>query len=322
MQRDRTERRAFLKSLGVVALAATGEFRSPRALAQQVPFSAGIEPPRLKAPPNACDAHIHIFDTRFQASPHWKGQPVEDATVEAYRLFQKRIGTSRTVVVNPSTYGVDNRCTLEAVKRMGGSARAVVVVDTDITDAELKSMAAIGATGVRVNFVSPQSWGETTVERLETTAKRVAPLGWHVQIYATADQIVQLQPALMRLPTPLVIDHLGRLPPDVGVEHPAYPVIRTLLDKGRTWVKLSGAYLNTKSGPPDYPDATKMAQAYARAAPERVVWGSDWPHRGEKHLPDDANLLDLLLTWAPDDATRRRILVDNPQMLYGFPRTS
>jgi predicted TIM-barrel fold metal-dependent hydrolase len=235
-------------------------------------------------------------------------------------MFQNRIGTSRTVIVNPSTYGVDNRCTLEALKRMGSSARAVVVVDTDIPDAELKAMAAIGATGVRVNFVSPQSWGETTAARLETTAKRIAGLGWHVQIYATADQIVQLQPVLMRLPTPLVIDHLGRLPPDVGVEHPAYSVIRTLLDKGRTWVKLSGAYLNTKSGPPDYPDATKMAQAYARVAPERVVWGSDWPHRGEKHMPDDANLLDLLLTWVPDEGTRRRILVENPQMLYGFPR--
>jgi len=260
------------------------------------------------------------MDTKFPASPHWKGQPVEDATVDAYRQLQKRVGTSRTVLVNPSTYGIDNRCMLDGLTKMGASARAVAVIDTDIADAELKRMAELGVTGVRVNFVTAQSWGATTPERLETTATRIAKFGWHTQIYATADQIVELQPLLKKLPTPLVIDHLSRLPPARGMDHPGYSVVRSLLDSGRTWVKLSGAYLNTRVGPPKYSDATEVARAYAKAAPERVVWGSDWPHRGEKEMPDDAALLDLLLEWAPSDRARQLILVDNPQALYQFGR--
>ena len=314
-------RRAFLKSAAICAAAAAGGLRSSAACAQHnVPFSSGTEAPKTSAPANACDSHIHIFSTRFPASPHWKGEPVVDSDVTAYRLFQKRIGTSRVVVVTPSTYGIDNRATLDGVAQLGPTARAVVVVDQDISDAELKEMASRGAVGIRVNFVTPQSWGVTTAERLETMARKVHPLGWHVQVYMTADQIADLENVLGRLPTPLVIDHLGRLPPAQGLEHRAYPVIRKLLDRGNTWVKLSGAYLNTASGPPAYADATKVAQAYAKAAPERMVWGSDWPHRGEKQMPDDAVLFDLLAEWAPDEATRKRILVDNPAALYGFPK--
>jgi predicted TIM-barrel fold metal-dependent hydrolase len=314
-------RRAFLRSAAACTVGLVGGLRSISAHAQhQVPFSSGTDVPKTSAPPGACDSHIHIFSTRYPASPHWKGEPVSDADVPAYRLFQKRIGTSRVVVVTPSTYGIDNRATLDGVTQLGASARAVVVVDLDISDAELKQMASQGAVGIRVNFVTPQSWGVTTAERLEMMAKKVHPLGWHAQVYMTGDQIADLEDVLSRLPTPLVIDHLGRLPPDRGVEHRAYPVIRKLLDRGNTWVKLSGAYLNTASGPPAYADASKVAQAYATAVPERMVWGSDWPHRGEKHMPDDAALFDLLATWAPDEAMRRRILVENPSALYGFPQ--
>ena len=195
-----------------------------------------------------------------------------------------------------------NRPTLDGVAQFGPSARAVVVVDRDVTDAELPTMAGRDAVGIRVNFGTPQSWGPTTAERLETMARKVAPLGWHVQIYATGDTIVELELVLSRLPTPLVIDHLARLPPDQGVNHPASAAVRRLLDGGRTWMKLSGAYLNTASGPPAYADATAVAKSFAAAAPERVVWGSDWPHRGEKHLPDDARLLDLLAERCPSDA--------------------
>ncbi len=283
-----------------------------------VPFSSGTEAPKTEVPPNACDSHIHIFSIRVPASPHWKGQPVADSDVAAYRLFQKRIGTRRTVVVTPSTYGIDNRATLDGVAQLGASARAVVVVDLDVTEAELKAMAAQGAVGIRVNFVTPQSWGVTTAERLEAMARRVQPLGWHVQVYMTGDQIADHAEVLARLPTPLVIDHLARLLPGQGLNHRAVPVVRKLLDHGRTWMKLSGAYLNTTSGPPAYADAAEIAKLFAKAAPERMVWGSDWPHRGEKHMPDDAGLFDLLAEWAPSEAARRRILVDNPATLYGF----
>lgn len=312
-------RREVLKAVGMCAASAAAGIRSGRSQAEEsVPFSSGTEQPKTSVPPNACDSHIHIFSTRFPASPHWKGEPVVDSDVAAYRRLQKRLGTSRVVVVTPSTYGTDNRATLDGVAQFGSSARAVIVVDLDISAAELEKLAAQGAVGVRVNFGTPQSWGPTTADRLEMMARKVHPLGWHVQVYATGDQIVGLADVLSRLPTPLVIDHLARLPPSQGVDHPAYPVVRKLLDGGRTWMKLSGAYLNTTSGPPAYGDATAVAQSFARAAPERMVWGSDWPHRGEKHMPDDAGLLDLLAEWAPDEASRRRILVDNPAELYGF----
>jgi len=313
------ERRTLLKSAGLLAAGMIGGRKS--AAAQSVPFSSGTEPPKLKAPANACDSHIHIFDPHFPASPHWKGQPPDNAPVAAYRLFQQRIGTTRVVIVNPSTYGVDNRSTLDASAQMGEAARAVVVVDLDIADSELKQMAAQGAVGIRVNFVSDQSWGTTTTERLETMSRRVSDLGWHVQVYATGDQIAEMEAVLARLPTPIVIDHLGRLPQPMGVNHPAYRTIRKLIDQGRTWVKLSGVYLNTKLGPPGYADATKVAQAFAKAAPERMVWGSDWPHRGQKEMPDDAALFDLVAEWAPDETIRRRVLVENPEVLYGFSRS-
>ncbi|ACA19914.1 amidohydrolase 2 [Methylobacterium sp. 4-46] len=311
-------RRDILKAAGLGAAAAAGLPGGPALAQNAVPFSAGTEQPKTEVPAQACDSHIHIFSTRFPASPHWKGQPVSDSDVAAYRLFQKRIGTSRTVVVTPSTYGIDNRATLDGVAQLGASARAVVVVDLDVTEAELRDMAARGTVGIRVNFVTPQSWGVTTAERLEAMARKVQPFGWHVQVYMTGDQIADHAEVLARLPTPLVIDHLARLLPGQGLNHRAVPVVRNLLDGGRTWMKLSGAYLNTTSGPPTYADATDVAKLFAKAAPERMVWGSDWPHRGEKHMPDDAGLFDLLAEWAPSEAARRRILIDNPAALYGF----
>jgi D-galactarolactone isomerase len=148
----------------------------------------------------------------------------------------------------------------------------------------------------------------------------VHELGWHVQIHMRADQITAAESLWDHLPCPIVFDHLGRLPQPAGIADPAYKVIRRLIDRGRTWVKMSGAYLNSKVGQPTYADATKVAQAFVRAAPERMVWGSDWPHPNltVTQKPDDVVLLDLLSEWAPDETIRHRIMVENPQVLYGF----
>jgi len=164
--------------------------------------------------------------------------------------------------------------------------------------------------------------GATTVEMLEPLSRRVNDLGWHVQLHILGDKIVEIDDLLQRLPSPIIFDHLGRLPQPAGTDHPAFQVISKLIDKGRTWVKLSGAYIDTKVGAPSYADTTKVAQAYVKAAPERLVWGSDWPHPTEKEKPDDAVLFDLLSVWIPDEATRRRILVENPSVFYGFPKTA
>ena len=263
---------------------------------------------------------MHIYDSRFPIAPSATLKP-GDAKVSDYRLLQKRNGTTRNVVVQPSTYGTDNSCTLDAMVQIGAAARGVAVVDTNVTDAELKRLHDLGIRGIRFNLVQA---GATTVEMLEPLSKRVNDLGWHVQIHQLGDGIVKIEDILQRLPSPIVFDHMGRIPKEVGVDHPAYKVIAKLIDKGRTWVKISGAYMDTKVGPPTYADSTKLAQAYVKAAPQRMVWGSDWPHPTEKNdaKPNDAALVDLLAEWAPEEKTRHRILVENPAMLYGFARAS
>lgn len=292
-----------------------------RTVQRPVPHSAGTGRPKLAAPAGACDCHMHVFDPRFPPSLHWTRTPPE-APLHAYRALQRRLGTHRAVIVNPSTYGTDNRCTLDALAKIGATARGVAVVDASVPDAELRRMAALGVCGIRVNFVSPQSWGVTTAEMLELLSRRVAGLGWHVQVFALGDQIVQLADVLDRLPTTIVIDHLGRLPQTAGADHPAFAVLRSLLDGGRTWLKLSGAYMDTRVGAPGYSDVSAVARAFVAAAPERMVWGSDWPHTTAASTPDDAVLFDLLADWAPDEAARHRILVRNPELLYGFPQSS
>jgi predicted TIM-barrel fold metal-dependent hydrolase len=283
-----------------------------------VPNSSGTGAPHLKAPAGACDCHMHVYDVdRFPpARPASRLQA--NARAADYKLLQRRLGTSRTVVVAPAAYGTDNRVTLDAIAQLG-EARGVAVVLPEVTDAELNQLAAGGIRGIRFTVFDPAT-AVTRIEMIEDLARRVADLGWHVQIHMRGDQIVENADMLARLAAPLVIDHIGRIPHPAGLEHPAFGVVRRLLDNGRTWVKLSGAYLDSKIGPPSYADVTKVAQALVKAAPERMVWGSDWPHPTEKEKPDDAGLFDLLSDWAPDDATRRRILVGNPALLYDFVR--
>jgi D-galactarolactone isomerase len=254
-------RRTFLK--GAAALTAGALALDETHAQQAVPNSAGSERPKLAAPANACDCHMHIYDGERFAPPRPESRMQADARVSDYRLLQKRIGTRRTVVVSPAAYGTDNRVTLDAIAQ-------------------------------------------------------------HVQIHMRADQITAAESLWGRLPCPIVFDHLGRLPQPAGIDDPAFKVMRGLIDKGRTWVKISGAYLNTKIGPPTYADATKVAQAFVQAAPERMVWGSDWPHPNASRTtkPDDAVLFDLLTEWAPDEQVRHRILVDNPQALYGFEKAN
>ncbi|HXZ00923.1 MAG TPA: amidohydrolase family protein [Stellaceae bacterium] len=319
MIHDRMGRRTFLKRAGMMVLAAAGAFAGRESRAQhQVPWSSGTERPTLEAPANACDCHMHIYDSRFPVAPYATLRP-GDAHVEDYRLLQHRTGTTRNVVVTPSTYGTDNSCTLDAMARIGATARGVAVVDASVSDDELKRLHGLGVRGIRFNLVQA---GATTVEMLEPLSRRVNELGWHVQLHMLGDKIVEIEPLLQRLPSPIIFDHLGRIPQPAGIDHPAFRVIGKLIDKGRAWVKLSGAYIDTKLGPPAYADTTKVAQAYVKAAPERLVWGSDWPHPTEKDKPDDAVLFDLLGAWVPDGAMRRRILVDNPAAFYDFPKSA
>jgi D-galactarolactone isomerase len=323
MNTARIGRRAFLQGAGVAALSAAGLLDARLSYAQDAaPNSSGTGLPKLKAPANACDCHHHIYDVeRF---PPAKGGTMPNARVAEYRLLQRRIGTTRSVVVTPSLYGTDNSVTLDAMEQFGGNARGVAVIDTTITDTALATLNRGGIRGIRFSVSSKSGAAAPAglMDMIEPLAKRVSGMGWHVQINMPADQIVAAEDLWMRLPATLVFDHMGHVPQPAGISHPVYPLIRKLIDKGHTWVKLSVTYDNTKDGPPTYADVTKVAQGYVQAAPQRCVWGTNWPHPGEEQKPDDAVVFDLLSQWAPDDATRHRILVENPETLYGFAKSA
>jgi len=315
---------AIIASMAMMAAAAPG-ILVRQSQAQVVPNSIGTEPPKLKAPANACDCHHHIYDpARFPMppNPNPRRQPPSNGTVQDYRLLQKRIGTTRNVVVQPRNYAIDNEVTIDALKQFAGNARGVVVIHPTVTDAELKRFNDAGVRGIRFSLGDPAS-AVVKSDMIEPLAKRIAKLGWHIQFNVDGEQIVELEALLRRLPTPLVFDHLAHPPLPAGTAHPSHAIVLSLIDKRRTWVKLSGAYSNTKVGPPAYSDATQIAQAFVKAAPERLVWGSDWPHPGlpDNNKPDDSLLFDLMAVWAPNEATRNRILVQNPEALYGFGKS-
>jgi predicted TIM-barrel fold metal-dependent hydrolase len=283
-----------------------------------VPNSSGTSIPRYKAPAGACDSHIHIYDARFPM--RWPNlRAVTDASVAEYRLLQKRNGTVRTVVVQPAAYGTDNAVTLDAVAQLGiANARGIAVVHPSITDTELVAMNKGGIRGLRFTLHEPRT-AVTSPDMIEPLAHRAHRLGWHVQLHLRGDQLIDMASLIERLPGTIVLDHMARLPQPEGTRHPALAVVKRLLDQGKTWVKLSGPYLDTQVGPPRYADIKPIARALLEHAPERCVWGSDWPHPTEPHQkPDDAVLFDLVQEWTIDEMTRQKILVGNPASLYGF----
>jgi predicted TIM-barrel fold metal-dependent hydrolase len=324
MKRRRVTRRTFLKGAGLLTVAAAGSVYLPKSLRAaasaeyRVPNSSGTEAPKLKAPANACDCHFHIYDPRFTPAGSAK-RLVTNASVTEYRLLQKRLGTTRGVIVTPSAYGLANDVTLDAVAQLGlSNARGVAVINPGLASAELKKMADGGIRGIRFTLFDPAT-SVTSFDMIEPLARQVNDLGWHVQLHLRADQIVEHEALINRIVSPIVFDHMGRITQPQGIKHPAFGIIMRLIDKGKTWVKLSGVYQDTKVGPPTYADMSEVARAYLKAAPERMVWGSDWPHPTERdHKPDDAMLFDLIAEWAPDEALRKKLLVDNPAVLYGF----
>jgi predicted TIM-barrel fold metal-dependent hydrolase len=291
---------------------------------ETVPHSDGTARPATVAPPGACDAHMHVYDRRFPTTGA-SAAMLDHATADDYRALQRRIGTRRTVVVQPRVHGTDNGVTLAAIATLGRAVtRGIAVLRPDVSDAELARLDAGGIRGIRFTLYTP-THAATGFDMVEPLAHRMHELGWHVQLHWNADQIVEHAALLRRLPGTVVFDHLARLPLSGEPTHPAFGVVRALLDDGRAWVKLSGAYLDSRLGAAGrYADTDAVAGGWARLAPERTVWGSDWPHptEGAHVKPDDAALFDLLARWVPDEAARRRVLVDNPTVLYGFSRPS
>jgi predicted TIM-barrel fold metal-dependent hydrolase len=265
-------------------------------------------------PPGACDCHIHVYDSRYPAAPQATLRP-PDVSVADYRALQAGLGTSRVVVVTPSTYGTDNRPTLDALAAFGDSARGIAVVGEAATDAELHALHAAGVRGLRLNLAA--QGGDRSLESMERLCARAAPLGWHLQLFGSADLWPALAPRLRALPVQLVFDHFGNVPAAAGVHHPGFSTVAQLVREGRAWVKLS-APMNVSAEATPHADVAPMARGYLAAGARRMLWGTDWPHPSLTHKPDDAAALRQLLQWCDDAATAEDVLVRNPARLYGF----
>jgi D-galactarolactone isomerase len=273
--------------------------------------------PRLQAPAGTCDTAMHFYNNRYKSAPTAVFTP-PNAWIDDYVRMRERVGIERTIVVQPTVYGFDNSCTLDAVAALGPCARAVVVVDATVTDAELDRLTRAGACGVRFHMLAG---GVLPWEMLEAVAARIQPFGWHIQLQLDGRLLPEREALIRRIPGKLVIDHTGKFLEPVPVNHPAFRILLGLVGNGRTWIKLAAPYETSKMGGPPYADVGVLAKALVKAAPERMLWASNWPHPSptpRDPMPDEAELLDLLLDWAPDDATRRKILADNPAHLYGF----
>lgn len=273
---------------------------------------------RDRAPDGTVDTHIHIYGPpdRYPAAPTARVPAPPGASLEAYRRLMDRLNLGRCVVVQPSTYGADNRCTVDAVAALGDRARAVVVVTPEDDDAELQRLTRAGAVGIRF-FMLPG--GVLPWDALDEMAARVHAHGWHVQLQLDGRDLPRHVDQLRRLPCDLVIDHTGKFLEPVAPDHASFRALLSLVETGRVWVKLSAPYETSREGPPDYMDVGRLARELIRAAPDRMVWASNWPHpSAQPDPPDDGMLLETLLGWAADDTVARRILVDNPARLYGF----
>ena len=276
-----------------------------------VPNSSGVQPPAIAVPAGAVDCHHHIFDPRFPKI----GKPMRAiGRVEDYALLKRRLGITRSVVVAPNSYGTDNACLLDALDRFGDEARGVAIVSADADVATMKALDSRRVRGARFYLAKGTPPEPAALQRF---SHRAADLGWHIEIMPSrGDVLVAAETLLAGLACPVVIDHLGYTPQPDGISHEAYATMTRLLSKGGAWVKLSGVYFTSRQGFPDYADVDELAASLARHRPDRMLWGTDWPHSGEATKPDDALLLDQTARWIPDAGTRNAILVDNPAALY------
>lgn len=265
-------------------------------------------------PTGACDTHMHIYDSHYPIALTSLLRP-PDATVDQYRQVQSDLGLQRVVVVQPSTYGFDNSCTLDAVAQFGDDARAIVVVDDQVTDIDVEQLARQRARGARFHMLPG---GAVPWEMMQSVAERIAPHGWHIQLQMNGRDLIDRFDALVALPTALVVDHIGRYMPPVDDDDERFQVLLRLLDTGRCWVKLSAPYESAPDGTHEYAAVTRLAHALVDHAPERILWATNWPHPGQADPPSLNDLTRLAFSWMPDPAVRHRILVDNPADLYQF----
>jgi len=278
------------------------------------PLPQEAHQPKTRVPRGATDCHFHIFGPadRYPLSPNRMYDPA-DASVERYQRMAATLGIERVVVVHPSPYGSDNRCTVDAIAAFGKDrARGIAVVEPDVSVRDLEHLYQSGIRGLRINLIT----GRTPIDALPVLASRVADIGMHMQLWLKGERLTEIAAVLPNIDVPVVLDHMGQVPAALGTDHPQFRTLLSLLETGKVWVKLTGYRIS--SGPP-YADLARPVEKILELATDRCVWGSDWPHPflEGKAMPNDGDLLDLLASWC-DAELLKRILVDNPARLYGF----
>jgi predicted TIM-barrel fold metal-dependent hydrolase len=289
-------------------------------------------PVQFDVPAGACDCHTHVFgDPRRFAFATERVYTPEPASIAEMRSLHRALHMERVVVVQPSVYGTDNACTVDAVRQLGPRARAVAVIDEHAPSSALDALDAAGVRGIRINLATAgQIDAGRARDRLLRSVEQLAGRNWHIQMYTAMAVIEAIRDRIAESPVPIVFDHFGGAQAALGTSQPGFDALLGLVRSGKAYVKISGAY-RSSNATPDYADVVPLAKALIAANPQRILWGSDWPHpdssivAGRKAtdiaplLPiDDGRLLNQLAVWAPDSAQRRTILVDNPARLYGF----
>ncbi|SDY57716.1 amidohydrolase family protein [Citreimonas salinaria] len=283
---------------------------------QNLPFHPSPSKPKIALPPGACDAHCHVFGpaARFPFAPERTYTPV-DAPKETLFELHRMLGIERSILVQASCHGTDNAAMLEAIAASEGRYRGVAMVDKDVTVDELRRLHEGGVRGVRFNFVSHLG-KDADIDAVRAIVDRIAEPGWHAVVHFDANRLETLAPVLESLPVPLIVDHMGRVDASQGTDQPAFRMLLELMEDSRFWVKVCGAERISRAGPP-FADAVPFARTLVDRFPDRVLWGTDWPHPNiKKNMPDDGHLVDLLAKIAPDATALRRLLVDNPTRLY------
>jgi len=280
-------------------------------------FILQTQKPKTRFPAGACDCHAHVFgpQERFPYLANAAYIP-PDAVTTDYVGMLKMNGCDRGVLVQPSVYGTDNSCMVDTLRSGLHALRGIAVVEAGVSDSELADLHAAGVRGVRINLAS-ETEGLTLADG-ERLAPRLKELGWHLQFYLDLPKMPEAADKLAKLKINIVIDHFARCQAEAGVNAPAFQALQRLVSRDNCWAKIMGPYFTSRNAPL-YPEVTPMARALVAAAPDRIVWGTDWPHPGARALmPEDHLLADMLAEWVPDEAQRRKVLVDNPARLYGF----
>ena len=275
-------------------------------------------PRRFRPPPDACDAHCHVFGpaARFPFAADRAYTP-PDSGIDAFEALQDRLGLTRAVFVQASCHGTDNSAMVDAIGRGRGRYAGVAMIDESFTVGDIGRLHDAGVRGTRFNFVRHLG-GAPAPDVFWRLVERVQPFGWHIVLHFDARDLPEHAPLLARMPCPFVIDHMARVPTADGIDQEPFRALLGLLADERCWVKISGAERLTTGGGPPYDDVVPFARAIVAAAPDRVLWGTDWPHPNVRVMPDDGDLVDLLGDLVPDDAARHRVLVANPETLYDF----